>query len=307
MPDLKDYYQILGVAENAGSDEIKKAYRKLAQEHHPDKNPDRPNAEEKFKEIQEAYSVLSDPKERKQYDARRKHPFGGFENGFEPQGGTYERWGDGTNIRFETGTPFGDPGGGFGDIFSKFFSGGAGADPFTERRARRSRGADLETTLNLSFDQALQGGKTEVKLPDGATVRIDIPKGVESGYKIRLKGRGAQGAGDERGDLYVTFQVAPDPKFKRDGKDLLTPVEINPFEAMFGTKRNVRTPYGKQIKVPISKGTQPGERLRLRGQGVVTDEGAGDLYVEVVVRIPKKLGAEKAAALKKAAEEAGFL
>lgn len=307
MPDLKDYYEILGIGEKAGGDEIKKAYRKLAQEHHPDKNPDRPNAEEKFKEIQEAYSVLSDPEQRRQYDARRKHPFGGFGEGFEPQGDTYERWGDGTHVRFETGSPFGETGGGFGDIFSKFFNAGPSADPFTERRPRRSRGADLETTLNLSFDQAIQGGKTEVKLPDGATVRIDIPKGVESGFKIRLKGRGAEGARGERGDLYVTFQVAPHPEFKREGNDLLTPVEINPFEAMFGTKRSVRTPYGKQIKVPISKGTQPGERLRLRGQGVVTDDGTGDLYVEIVVRIPKRLPAEKAAALKKAAEEAGLL
>lgn len=305
MPDLKDYYEILGVGENASSDEIKKAYRKLAQEYHPDKNPDQPEAEEKFKAVQEAYSVLSDPDQRKQYDARRKNPFGGFGNGFGSQGGTYERWGDGTHVRFEA--PFDDGGGGFGDLFSRFFGGGEAADPFTERRTRRSRGADLETTLNISFDQALKGGKTEVKLPDGATVRLDIPKGVDSGLKIRLKGRGAKGPGGERGDLYVTFQVAPHPKFKREGKDLLMPVEVNPFEAMFGTTRRVRTPYGKQIKVPIPGGTQPGERLRLRGQGVEAKDGTGDLYVEVVVRIPKKLSAEKETALKEAAKKAGLL
>ena len=307
MPDLKDYYDILGVGENATGDEIKKAYRKLAQKHHPDKNPDRPQEEERFKEIQEAYAVLSDPDGRKQYDARHTHPFGDFGNGFQSQGGPYQRRGDGTNIRFETGAPFGEAGGGFGDIFSRIFTGGSAEDPFAERRTRRSRGADLETTLHLSFEQAVEGGKTEVKLPDGATVRIDIPKGVDTGFKIRLKGRGAAGAGGERGDLYVTFQVAPHPRFKRMGSDLLTPIEINPFEAIFGTTRNVRTPYGKQIKVRVPKGTQPGERLRLRGQGMATGEGQGDLYVEIVVRIPKKLSAEKAEALKQAAEQAGFL
>ncbi len=305
---MKDYYDILGVDENASADEIKKAYRKMAQEYHPDKNPDRPDAEEKFKAIQEAYSVLSNTGERKQYDARRKNPFGGFGNGFESQGGTYERWGDGTGVRFDTGdAPFGETGGGFGDIFSKFFGGGAAADPFTEHRTRRHRGADLETTLNLSFNQALQGGKTEVKLPDGARIRIDIPRGVDSGFKIRLRGRGADGPGGQRGDLYVTFQVAPHSRFKRDGNDLLTPVEINPFEALFGTRRSVRTPYGKQIKVPIPKGTQPGERLRLRGQGVVTDAGTGDLYVEVVVKIPEHLSPSDEAELRKAAEKAGLL
>ncbi len=306
MPDVKDYYKVLGLSEDASDAEIKKAYRRLAREHHPDRNPDRPNAAEKFKEIQEAYSVLSDPQERKQYDARRKSPFGGFGDGFG-QGGTYQRWGDGPHVRFETGgSPFEETGG-FSDIFSRFFGGGSPPDAFTEQRSRRRRGPDLETTLNLTFKQALEGGKTEVRLPDGETVRIDIPKGVESGFKIRLRGRGGQEPGAQRGDLYVTFQVAPHPRFRREGKDLLTPVEINPFEAIFGTKRSVRTPYGKQIKVPIPKGTQPGERLRLRGLGVATEDGTGDLYVEVVVKIPSDLSAEQADLLKKAAEETGLL
>ncbi|MEX0822465.1 MAG: J domain-containing protein [Rhodothermales bacterium] len=307
MPDVKDFYKVLGISEDASADEIKKVYRKLAREHHPDRNPDRPDAEERFKEIQEAYSVLSDPEKRKEYDQRRKHPFGGFGDGFGGQGGTYERWGQGPHVRYEaTGTPFEGPGGGFGDIFSKMF-GGASADPFTERRQHEARGADLETTLNLSFHQALEGGKTEVKLPDGETVRIDIPKGVDSGFKIRLKGRGAQGPRGRRGDLYVTFQVAAHPKFKREGNNLLTPVEINPFEAMFGTKRNVRTPYGKRIKVSIPKGSQPGERLRLRGQGVESDGETGDLFVEIVVAVPKDLTEEQEAALERAAKEAGLL
>lgn len=307
MPEVKDYYSVLGVGEDADAEAIKKAYRKLAREYHPDKNPDKPGSEEKFKEIQEAYSVLSDPDQRKEYDVRRKNPFGGFGNGFGGQGGAYQRWGDGPHVRYETtGSPFGQTGGGFGDMFSKIFGGGT-AESFRQGRSRPARGADLETTLNLSFDQALRGGKTEVKLPDGATVRIDIPKGVSTGFKIRLKERGAEGPGGQRGDLYVTFRVAEHPKFKRDDNDLLTPVEINPFEAMFGVKRTVRTPYGKQIKVSIPKGSQPGERLRLRGQGIVTQQETGDLFVEIVVKIPKGLTAEQEKKMKQAAKDAGLL
>lgn len=308
MPEVKDYYRILGVDEDADADAIKKAYRKLAREHHPDRNPDSAEAEEKFKEIQEAYSILSDPEERKKYDVRRKNPFGGFGDGFGQSGRRYERWDDGARVHFDTGGSFGEGGaGGFGDIFSRFFGGAAETDPYSQRRGRGTKGADLETTLNLSFEQALEGGKTEVKLPDGDTVRIDIPKGVESGFKIRLKGRGAEGPRGERGDLYVTFQVAPHPRFRRDGRDLIVSVTINPFEAMLGAKRNVRTPYGRQIKVTVPKGTQPNERLRLRGQGIETDDGKGDLYVEILVTIPKSLTLDQEAALKEAAKKAGLL
>lgn len=308
MPPVKDYYEILGVSERADADAIKKAYRKLARDFHPDRNPDKPEAEEKFKQIQEAYSVLSDEQKRKEYDARRKNPFAGFGDGFTSSGGSrYERAPDGTYVRFETGggeSPFGDVGSSFGDIFSRFF--GGAEEPQTGRRERRARPRDLETTMNLTFDQALLGGKTEVTLPDGDTVRIDIPKGVSSGLKIRLKGRGAEGPKGQRGDLYVTFQVAPHPRFKRDGVDLLTTVEVNPFQAMLGTKRSVRSPYGKQIKVTIPQGSQPGDRLRLRGQGVATDEDRGDLYVEIAVKIPTGLSPEQETILREAAEKAGL-
>jgi len=317
MPAVNDYYEVLGVSEGANADEIKKAYRKLAREHHPDRNPDKPTAEAKFKEIQEAYSVLSDEKKRKEYDLSRKNPFAGFGDGYGTRGrqGEY-RAPDGSYIRFDTsgggspfgeGTPFEETGGSFGDIFGRFFGGEAPADPFGPGRQRRTRGRDIQTTLNISFDEALKGGKREVALPDGTRVRIEIPKGVESGFKIRLKGRGAEGAGGQRGDLYVTFNVEPHSRYRRDGNDLYKKVKVNAFEAMFGVRRSVRTPYGKQIKITIPAGSQPGDRLRLRDQGVETETGRGDLYAEIEVEIPKDLPSEHADAIRQAAEEAGLL
>lgn len=323
MPPVKDYYNVLGVSEKATADEIKKAYRKLAREFHPDQNPDKAGAEEKFKEIQEAYSVLSDDQKRKEYDVRRKNPFGSFGDGFGTTGrrGEY-RTADGTRIRFDTGggspfggqspigeeTQFGEGGGAsFSDIFSRFFGGEAPEDPFAGQRERRASGRDIETTLSLSFEEALQGGKREVTLPDGTRIRIDIPKGVSSGYKIRLKGRGTEGNGGQRGDLYVTFNVQPNPLYRRDGDDLYTTVRVNAFEAMLGVKRSVHTPYDRQIKITIPKGSQPGDRLRLRNQGVETATGRGDLYVEIEVEVPKSLSPEQEKSLRSAAEKAGLL
>lgn len=308
MPQTKDYYDILGVSEDASAKDIKKAYRDLARKYHPDRNPDKPNAEERFKEIQEAYSVLSDKDKRKEYDARRRFG-GGFGGGFGGNGGrrsrTY-RSPEGFNIRFEQGG--GDVGGGFGgfsDIFNSFFGGGE-RDPFTQRQQRsRSRGGrDIQTTLRLSFDDALRGGKREVTLPDGEKIRIDIPKGVRSGFKIRLRGRGEPGPRGQRGDLYVTFEVEDHPRFRRKGNDLYVTETIDAIEAMLGTERRIPTPYGQRIKITIPSGTQPGEKLRLRGQGVKTEKETGDLYVEIDVTIPENLSPSQREAIRKAADKA---
>ncbi len=311
MPDVKNYYDILGVAEDADAEAVKKAYRKLARRFHPDRNPDKPDAEERFKEIQEAYSVLSDEKKRKEYDRLRKNPFGAFGGGFETgNGNRFYRAPDGTFVRFETGGEpgaFGDSFGGLGDLFSRLFGGGEPqADPFA-RQQRRSPNLDVETTVRLSFEQALRGGKTDVQLPDGETIRLTIPRGVRPGFKIRLRDRGRTAANDKRGDLYVTFDVAPHPRFRREDNDLYVTEIISVFEALLGTTRSLTNAYGNRIKLPIHPGTQPGARLRLKGQGVQTQKRTGDLYVEIEVTVPENLTDAQRAALREAAEQAGLL
>jgi len=312
-----DYYAALGVPETATSDQIKKAHRKLAREHHPDRNPGDPKAEERFKEVQQAYDVLGDAQKRKEYDALRRDPFAGRDPFGRPGagGGRFYRSPDGTYVRVES-TGYGPEGGfsfqeeqeGFGDLFERFFggqarpsSGPAGA------RGPQPAGADLETRLELSFEDALQGGPREVTLPGGETVRITIPKGVEDGTRVRMRGQGQPGPGGRRGDLYLTFGVRPSTRFRREGRDLVTTETVDVVEAVLGTSRTITTAYGEQIKLRIPAGTQPGERLRLRGQGVRGDGAAGDLYVEVRVTLPAKLSSESEAAFRAWAEAEGLL
>lgn len=308
MPQTKDYYDILGVSEDASSSEIKKAYRSLARKHHPDRNPDDGDAEERFKEIQEAYSVLSDDEKRRQYDQQRKFggAFGG--NGF--------RSGGGPNVRFEQGNyedMFGGRGrGGMGDIFESFFGGGGrqrsrSQDPFQQqRRQQAARGQDIETTLRISFQESLNGGKRQVKLPGGEKIRLTVPQGVRDGYKVRLRGRGQQGPRGQAGDLYVTFRVGDHPRFRRRGDDVYLTESISAFDAMLGTTREIETPYGQTIKLNVPAGSQPGEKLRLKKQGVKTDDGQGDLYVELDVQIPENLTEAQRQTLRAAAKEAGL-
>ena len=315
MAEVKDYYKILGVDEKADADTIKKAYRKLARQYHPDRNPDDPKAEERFKEVQEANDILSDEKKRKEYDHIRKNPFGAFGGrGFQTRGGNqYYQSSDGTYIRFDDmgGGDFGDGFGGIGDFINRMFGGGGGpnpsADPFGRQRPPQ-RGRDVETHVSLSFEQALEGGKTDVLVPDGDRIRITIPKGVRDGYKIRLKERGeASRSGGPRGHLFVTFDVAEHPRFRREGDDLYTTVEINAFEAMLGTEQHLTNAYGRRIKLPIPAGTQPGATLRLRNQGVKTEKGTGNLYVEINVAVPQNLTDEQQAAVREAGEQTGLL
>lgn len=317
MPKTKDYYDILGVEEDASQSEIKKAYRNLARKHHPDRNPDDEGAEERFKEIQEAYSVLSDKEKRQQYDQRRKFGGGFGGNGFgQGRGGPEVRFEQG-NFEDMFGGGGGGRGGGFGDIFESFFGGGGGRrggqqqartrDPFQQQRRRQAAtGRDVETTLRISFREALEGGKRQVKLPTGETIRLKVPQGVKDGYKVRLRGRGQQGPGGQ-GDLYVTFRVGDHPRFRRSGDDIYLTESVPAFDAMLGTTRQIPTPYGQKIKVTVPAGSQPGEKLRLKGQGVKTDNGQGDLYVEIDVQIPENLSDDQRETLRAAAEEAGIL
>ena len=302
MPASPDYYSTLGVSPSAGADEIKKAYRKMARQYHPDRNPDNPEAEEKFKEVQEAYDTLSDAEKRKIYDYRRTHPGGGsIEDLFTGGGTRFRRNPDGTFVRFETtGSPFdfggAEPEGGVGDFFSRIFG--------NEGRTRGPAPRDAETELRLTFEQALKGGPTEVRIGD-ETLRLNIPKGVPNGYKIRLKGKGVPGAGGQRGDLYVRFVVTPSNQYRREGDDLYVQETFSALEAMLGAERVLTTPYGNKVKVTLPPGTQPGEKLRLRGQGVQRGDQKGDLYVEIGVAVPTKLTDKQREALRKAAEDAG--
>ncbi|WP_456424950.1 DnaJ C-terminal domain-containing protein [Rhodocaloribacter sp.] len=311
--EVKDYYAVLGVAEDASDEEIKRAYRKLARRYHPDRNPNDHEAEERFKEIQEAYEVLGDEVRRREYDRLRKAPFAGRAFGEEPFAGPFGRTPGGFGFErgfggspFDFGEPeFGEPGfGGVHDLFSRFFG---GEEPFAEtRRRRRARpGRDVRAVVRLTFEEALRGGTQQLRLPGGETVRVTVPEGVSSGTTIRLRGRGERGAGGARGDLYVTFEVEPHPRFHREGDDLYTRETISAVEAMLGTERRIRDVYGQAVRVKIPAGTQPGHILRLRGQGVRTAHGRGDLYVEIEVEVPNHLSEKAREELRRWAKKHG--
>ena len=320
MPTTKDYYDVLGVDHDASQKQIKKAYRKLAQKYHPDRNPDDAQAEERFKEVQEAYDVLGDAEKRKTYDRGGRNPFGGRGPGAgqNPFGGGRSPFGEGTRVRFEQrggsggdpfGRTFGSGNGGLGDLFGQFFGGGPSAGRSasgTRQQGRRRSARDTETTLRLSFEQALKGGPTEVRLPGGETVRIKIPKGARPGMKIRLRGRGKADPVGRRGDLYVTFEVGEHPRFERRGDDLHLHEEVGVFEALLGTERRIENAYGKRIRLRIPLGTQPGESLRLKGQGVETPKHTGDLYVHLDVAIPQNLTSEQKEQLEQVAARTGL-
>ena len=275
MAEVTDYYLILGAAREATPDEIKRAYRAAARTCHPDRHPGDRDAEEQFKAVQRAYYVLSSADRRRAYDAAQ-FGWGGLDA--SPH----------TRVRPSA----------FDPLVSLFF----GDDP-----PAGTRGADTETQVRLSFDQALRGGRTEVWLPGGEAVPLLVPKGVRSGLKVRVRGRGQQGAAGQRGDLYVTFRVDPDDQFRREGDNLHLTETVSAIEAVLGTTRSITNAYGQTVKVHVPAGTQPGERLRLRGQGVETDVRRGDLFVEVRVTVPRSLTDEQRKTLEAAAREAGLL
>lgn len=301
MPPPPDHYATLGVDENATAKEIKKAYRALAQQYHPDRNAGDTAAEERFKEVQSAYDVLGDEEKRKAYDRQRRDPFmgqggpGGPFSGFGGGGGggQFYRAPDGTYVRVDaTGAgPDADfifnEGGGLGDLFGSMFGGSFGGG----RREGYPRsgpqgGRDVDATMELSFDEALRGGPSQITVPSGDTLRITIPQGVRNGMKIKLKGRGDAGPTGERGDLFITFEVQDHPRFRREGDDLRVTERVSAVDALLGTEREIETPYGQRVKVRIPPGTQPGAAFRLRGQGVKTAKDRGDLYVEVALTVP---------------------
>ncbi|MBA4085457.1 DnaJ domain-containing protein [Janibacter terrae] len=303
----RDFYDVLGVAKDADDSEIKKAYRKLAKQYHPDRNEGDDAAEQKFKDIGEAHAVLSDPEQRREYDAIRSMTGGGARftaggpgggAGFEDIFSAFGGGGGGSRVRYSTGggSPF--AGGGAGepdleDILSMF--GGGGRPGFGGQgagfRAPRGpvKGQDLTARTELSFRDAVEGRTISLSV-NGEKVNARIPAGVKDGQKIRLRGKGAHGdPGAERGDLILTVAVGKHAVYGRDGNNLTIDLPVTFAEAALGATVSVPTLDGTQVKVKIAPGTPSGRVLRLKGRGIATKTTTGDLLVKVQVVVPSEL------------------
>ena len=283
-----DYYKVLGVAPSASDKEVTKAYRKLARSLHPDANPGDAKAEERFKEVSAAYDVLGDGERRAQYDQLRHMGPMNFQAG--PGGFTME--------------------GDLADIFSAFMGGGRSSrgGPSFGGHSRPVRGHDLQAHLSLDFAEAVRGVTTDVVMSGatgqaGRSISVRIPAGVDDGQKIKLAGKGDPGAnGGPPGDLYVTVNVAPHPVFGRQGKNLTVSVPVTFAQAALGAEISVPTFEGDPVKLRLSPGSQPGQVLRVRGRGVETRKGTGDLLVTVALEVPSELTDEQRQALQAFAE-----
>ena len=275
----RDYYEVLGVSKNASDDEIKKAYRKLAIKYHPDKNPGNKEAEEKFKEINEAHDVLSDKQKRARYDQFGHAGVGGNAGG-NPFGGGGSPFGNfnGQTFNFDFGGA-----GGFDDILSNLFGFGGSA-----RRPRR--GADLQTSVTLTFEEAIFGTTKEVDV-NGESIKLKIPEGIDDGMSIRLRGKGGEAPeGGEKGDLYVRIRVKPHKHLTREGNIILSEEKISMVDAALGCEIEVETVDGT-VTMKVPAGTQSGTPFKLSGHGVPfrADGDRGPHIVTVIVETPKNL------------------
>jgi molecular chaperone DnaJ len=300
----KDFYKSLGVSPEASDNEIKKSYRKLAKDLHPDKNPDNPKAEQRFKELSEAYAVLSDPETRKEYDAVRTMSRGGarFTAGANgPSGGFSDDVFSGFFGRQSGRQPGGGANASMDDLLAGLFNGGAGG--FSQQP---TRGNDVEANTSVTFRQAIEGDTVTLRRADGTTVTTRLPAGVKDGQKIRLRGKGNPGPAGN-GDLILTVSVEPHALFGRDGDNLTETIPVTFSEAALGAQISVPTFDGSSVTLKLAPGTPSGRTLRVKGRGVKRKDGtSGDLLVSVLVTVPQKLdGAAREAVEAYAAATAG--
>lgn len=309
----KDYYDILGVSRNADQKEIKKAYRKLARKYHPDINEDQ-EAEQKFKEVSEAYTVLSDPEKRKKYD-KFGDQWEQYERaGVNPEDVNWGSWGNnggtgGGHQQYQrTVTPeefeqmfggFSGAGGGFSDFFESLFGGGrqqrTQSSPFGRgfgaQQATQRRGQDIDTPVQISLEEAFHGTSRTLQREGGERLEVNIPRGVKTGSRVRISGQGSPGAGGAAGDLYLNIKVLPHAQFSREGDDLQVTVPVDLYTAVLGGEVQVPT-LERPVVLTIPPGTQNGKTFRLSGLGMPNLKNAnerGDLYAEVMVELPTDL------------------
>lgn len=298
-----EYYQSLGLSKGASAQEVKKAYRKLALKYHPDKNPGNKEAEEKFKGLSEAYAVLSDPEKKKQYDTygsadfhqrySQEDIFRNFNmDDILKQFGFGATGGGGGSYRMNMGGGGGSP---FSDIFSHAGGtggcGGGGCQP----QQRLQKGQDITYQLSVNLEDVLHGTEKNIALRNtggNKNVTVKVPKGIEAGKKLRLKGKGGQAPpGGIGGDLFLKIDILPHAQYKRDGNNLILERNIPFSEACLGAKVDVETLEGKKFKVNVPAGVQGGAKLRLKGYGLPSGKSnvRGDLFVKIGVDIPKEL------------------
>lgn len=312
--EYKDYYAALDVPRDASQDDIQKAYRKLARKYHPDVNQT-PEAEERFKEISEAYEVLKDEEKRKKYDrygqawkqaGSARGGGGGVPPGFE-------------DFAFEFGSPTGASG--FSSFFEMLFGGGGpfagGGGPgggfrdFGGAAGVSARGRDHEAAIQLDLEEAARGGERELTLTEPTTGRqrqltVKLPKGLRPGRKVRLAGQGGPGAGEgKRGDLYLKVGLKPDSRFELDGKNLRTTIPVSPWQAALGAEIEVPTLDGS-LRIKIPEGSSSGRRIRLKGKGFPATNGQpGDLFAEIRITVPEELSDEERKLYEQLAEASG--
>lgn len=305
--EYKDYYKVLGVERKSTADQIKKAYRKLAVKYHPDKNPDNKKAEDRFKEISEAYEVLGNAEKRKKYDELGANWKQYEQQGFEGFGGGGRRYSS-QGSQADFGEFFGGGQGGFSDFFEAFFGGsgftggGFGSNVRGGTRAR-PKGQDLSAELNLSLAEAYHGAERMIQLGD-QRIRMKIKPGVRQGQTLRMKGKGQQSPyGGEAGDLLIKIQIASQNDMVREGNDLIQELPVDIYTAILGGKIKLNTLKG-EVQVPVKAGVQANATLRLKGLGmpVYGKSETGNLLLKVKLKLPENMSEEERELIRQAAE-----